>query len=155
MKRHLYYTVPLIIWAGFIFSMSHMNATSSSGLSNDVGLLIGNLLVPGFREMLESEQVLYAEGIQFLVRKAAHMCEYMVLGVLVSRFVCNVWSRWYTKYWSVTAFVMGMLYAVSDEIHQLFIPGRSGQITDVLIDSTGVLIGVALYCGYLRFKIKE
>ena len=42
------------------------------------------------------------------------------------------------------AWVVGTLYAASDEIHQLFVPGRSGQLRDVLLDSDGVAAGILL-----------
>ena len=49
----------------------------------------------------------------------------------------------------------GILYAASDEFHQLFVPGRSGQITDVLIDSGGLLAGILLVVLIKSFYIKQ
>lgn len=43
-------------------------------------------------------------------------------------------------------FAVGSLYAASDEFHQLFVPGRSGRLTDVLIDSAGLLAGILVVC---------
>ena len=42
------------------------------------------------------------------------------------------------------SFSLGLIYAISDEIHQSFIPGRSAQVTDVLIDTSGVIFGIVL-----------
>lgn len=144
-KKHLYYTLPLILWMALIFYMSHQNATTSSETSGQVGMLIGRLLVPGFSGMTESQQILYVEGIQYVVRKSAHVCEYMILGILISRFIYNIKMRFSEKHFPVVAFAIGVLYATIDEIHQLFIPGRSGQVGDIMIDGCGIFIGVVLY----------
>ena len=76
---------------------------------------------------------------RFCSEKSAHACEYAALSVL---FFVN-----YKKKSRKIKQIVGMsalstaLYAVTDEIHQLFVPGRSGQITDVILDSCGGLIG--------------
>lgn len=78
-----------------------------------------------------------------IVRKAAHFSVYFLLGATL-----KIWhlqidfkNKWLNTF---LPFGIGVLYAVSDEIHQLFVMGRSGQITDVLLDSAGVLIGTLL-----------
>lgn len=72
------------------------------------------------------------------VRKTAHITEYMVFHGAV----LYALRRWGMdgKKWLAYAFVITVLYACTDEFHQLFVPGRAGRITDVIIDSTGVLI---------------
>jgi VanZ family protein len=67
-----------------------------------------------------------------VLRKLAHLTEYAILGALLLR---AVGAR-------VPALVAGVAYAVSDEIHQTFVPGRQGSVLDVLIDSAGVVIGI-------------
>ena len=44
----------------------------------------------------------------------------------------------------LVSFIIGVVYASSDEIHQLFVPGREGAVRDVLIDSTGVITGICI-----------
>ena len=51
-----------------------------------------------------------------------------------------------------TAFPLGVLYAASDEFHQLFVPGRAGRVSDVLIDSSGVLLGIAIVSLFMHIK---
>jgi hypothetical protein len=51
----------------------------------------------------------------------------------------------------ILPFLIGVLYAVSDEIHQTFVPGRAGQLRDVLIDSCGVLAGICIIKVLRRF----
>ena len=67
-----------------------------------------------------------------VLRKLAHLTEYAILGALLLR---AVGAR-------VPALVAGVAYAVGDEIHQTFVPGRQGSVLDVLIDSAGVVIGI-------------
>jgi len=52
------------------------------------------------------------------------------------------------------AFVICVLYAISDETHQIFVPGRSAQISDVLIDSVGAIVGILMYLVLGRIKSK-
>ena len=69
-----------------------------------------------------------------LLRKLAHAAEFAVLGVLFLRAVER----------PALAFLLASAYAVSDEIHQIFVPGRLGSPLDVLIDMAGVAVGIAL-----------
>ena len=73
-------------------------------------------------------------GWDLLLRKLAHAAEFAVLGVLFLRAVER----------PVLAFLLASAYAVSDEIHQIFVPGRLGSPLDVLIDVAGVAVGIAL-----------
>ncbi len=78
--------------------------------------------------------------LEMLLRKVAHAVEYMVLGVLLARAVGASGRRSL-----VIAAVLGALYAVSDEWHQTFVPGRKGNLWDVMLDSVSALVGVWLY----------
>jgi len=71
-------------------------------------------------------------GWDLVLRKLAHAAEYTVLGALLLRAVRR----------EVPASVVGIAYALTDEIHQAFVPGRQGRPLDVLIDAAGVLFGV-------------
>lgn len=81
--------------------------------------------------------------LTFLTRKAAHILVYLVLGVLVYNLVRTYeLSRRRTVLISIC---VALGYATFDEIHQLFIPGRSGELRDVLIDTTAASIGIGVY----------
>jgi VanZ family protein len=73
-------------------------------------------------------------GWDLVLRKIAHAGEYAVLGALLLRATSA----------PLPAIALGVLYAVSDEVHQTFVPGRQGSARDVLIDAVGVVAGVAL-----------
>jgi VanZ family protein len=74
-------------------------------------------------------------GWDLVLRKIAHTAEYAILGALLVRATGH----------AGLAFALGTLYAVSDEIHQSFVPGRMGSPLDVAIDAVGVAIGIALW----------
>lgn len=74
-------------------------------------------------------------GWDLVLRKIAHTAEYAILGALLVRATGR----------AGLAFALGTLYAISDEIHQSFVPGRLGSPLDVAIDAVGVAIGVALW----------
>lgn len=86
------------------------------------------------------------------VRSCAHCLEYAGLALLVfNAFYCS-----YGRFRPYLSFLTAALYAVSDEVHQLFVEGRAFQLSDILIDSVGAAIGVAasavLGIIYLNFK---
>jgi VanZ family protein len=85
-----------------------------------------------------------------ILRKNAHYFAYLVLGILV----INALRISGVKGWRVCVLALGIcvLYAVSDEVHQLFVPGRGGQVRDVLIDSAGATVGLGLYQVFGRIK---
>jgi hypothetical protein len=74
-------------------------------------------------------------GWDLLLRKLAHAAEYAVLGALLARATAR----------GGLAFVLGTLYAVSDEVHQEFVPGRMGSALDVVLDAVGVACGVLVW----------
>lgn len=90
---------------------------------------------------LSEEQIQKVIDVSVLiVRKTAHFAEYAVLGFLLA----SVCVSFYLKP-SLTvpiSFFTGTLYAISDEIHQYFVPGRSCQFSDMLLDSSGVICGI-------------
>ena len=76
------------------------------------------------------------------VRKLAHFSIYTLLGISIVGLTCTYKLTTVSK--ATITIISGMIYAISDEIHQTFIEGRSGQITDVLIDTAGIILGVVI-----------
>lgn len=139
-KRKIIFAVLALLWMGIIFSFSARNGEQSSSDSNKVGTVLGKLLIPQFTEWTDKMQVEFAVKIDHIVRKTAHVTEYAVLGFLLAQAFMEDKAKLLFRI--IMPWCIGALYAATDEIHQLFIPGRSGQISDVLLDSVGVLIGV-------------
>lgn len=86
-------------------------------------------------------QISFADKIDHPIRKMAHATEYAILGFLLTGSYAD--SSRKRKNVLLPA-VTGSLYAVSDELHQMFVPGRSCEIKDMLIDSSGVIVGTLL-----------
>ena len=143
-------TVVAFAWMLLIFAFSAQPDTESLEISGHVSYQ----LVSGWNEAFQLEMTgeeLQEEAlrIELPVRKAAHMGEYAVLACLVfgaftgwknagvrsfsNRRKCFIWSA-----------QVAFLYACSDEFHQLYVPGRAGRITDVLIDTTGAIGGLLI-----------
>lgn len=142
-----------IIWMGIIFSFSAQPAADSAELSMGVmdWLLIYFSEIPVLK-FLEEKGIL-----EFIIRKTAHAAEYGILaaflGITISR------SRGWRSRWQIKTIVLCFLYASTDEFHQLFVPGRSGQIRDVAIDTAGAFCAVLLLwmCDklYIRYGQKQ
>ena len=136
MSKKSKYIILTIIWMGFIFCMSNQPANISKELSQNIENLlnhtpiIGNLL----------SDVLNSPNSQFIVRKSAHIILFCFLSILC--FVVIYELKRNVKISTLASFSITFVYACMDEIHQLFIPGRSGKINDVLIDSIGVIMGL-------------
>lgn len=145
--------VLLVLWMGVIFFFSSQNATESSASSGSVIEKIAEVFYPDFEEKTQIEKEEIISSFQFLVRKSAHLASFAVLGVLAFlSFVsyCNL--KFSTR---VTLSVLiCCIYAASDEIHQLFVVGRSCELRDFLIDTIGVFIGTA-FCVFIFKFIKS
>ena len=127
-------------WMLFIYSMSAKDAVSSSVLSSGICYRLCSIFVKGFADMDMDSRLEMAASLSFIVRKSAHFIEYTILGMLYS-FCFRSFGSKRPFLWPA---VSGTLYAVTDELHQVFVPGRSGQINDVLIDAAGSALGAAI-----------
>lgn len=131
------YITLTIVWTIIIFSFSLQPADTSSQVSSGFGRWLIEVFAPNFIDEFESmseEQLAY---IHFLLRKCAHFTEYFILGALVLLSQCHAGIR--RKIF--TGLVICMLVASVDETIQLFVSGRSGQISDVLLDTAGAAVG--------------
>jgi VanZ family protein len=118
----LRYWLPPALWAGVIFILSAQPS------------------LPHYPDTL----------LDLILKKAAHMIEYGILASLLWRALSRGQGALSRSAW-VTAFVVSVLYAASDEYHQTFVPGRNGTPVDVGIDTVGALIAL-LIVGSLRRK---
>ena len=140
--RRKIFLVLTVCWMILIFWFSSRTAELSEKDSLRVGRFAAELLVPGFEEWPFEKQDNCVRVIDHAVRKTAHFTEYLVLGILLTGFFTDADKR--PGIWIRNAWLSGTIYAASDEFHQLFVAGRSGQFTDVMLDSAGVLTGVLL-----------
>lgn len=122
------YWLPVILWMGVIFWMS-TETFSSENTSPFLGKVL-LVLVPGI-----SSQA--AEWIHLVIRKAAHVTEYFVLGLLVFRAFRGGFASSWNRRWPFFTILVVVLFAVLDELHQSFVPAREASIVDVGIDTAG------------------
>lgn len=139
-NKSVVWLIITVVWMTVIFCFSAQPADVSTDTSLRVGMTIGKMSVPDFSKLPKEEQIDYAKKIEFPMRKMAHATEYAILGCLLTN-LCQSLSMKKAYMWS---WLMGNAYAATDEFHQLFVPGRSGQITDVMLDSVGCLTGCLL-----------
>ena len=121
LRNFLLYQFPAILWILAIFIQSSISSLSTPDL--------------GFK----------------MQDKFAHIIEFSVFEFLLRRaFVYSSGINW-RKYWYLLTLIAGSIYAVMDEIHQAFVPGRTSDLYDVVADIIGVLIVVNIY----RFAAKK
>ena len=127
-------------WMLFIFYLSSETADESTVLSDRIAEAIYRVVIPDFEELNPGKRAIYLEAAAAPVRKSAHFLEFSVLGALLCLNMI-LWTSLNKKAVLGIAIAAGALYAMSDELHQLFVYERSGQLSDVLIDTTGAVIG--------------
>lgn len=154
--RKIVSIVLILVWMAVIFSFSAQPDTESSEISGHVSYRIAEMWNHIFgmeHSGQELEQI--AQTIEYPVRKAAHMSEYGVLALLVFH-ALTVYDR--KKRRGCVALGVAAVYAATDEFHQLFVPGRAGRMTDVLIDSAGAflaLLAIHIILYYHKSEIKK
>lgn len=136
MKKKYLYLVLCVLWMGVIFWFSAQPADDSTQMSNGLITMIDHIFHADF--MKEGNMVY--DTISFIVRKSAHMSEYAVLGVLFYLYGKETLGR--KAVWLALLGVFA--YAATDEFHQLFVPGRTGKVVDVMIDTLGGSIGIMI-----------
>ena len=132
-----------------IFVFSSDNGEESTKKSDGVIVSFAKIFVGHNIEKKEQEKLI-ARYVSF-VRKGAHFTIYFILGLSLISLVKEY--RIIDKKSIIIALIIACLYSISDEIHQLFVPGRDGKALDVLIDSIGSLTGIYLY--YIFYKIRR
>lgn len=149
-KRRMIYNVSVwiltFIWLCVIFYFSSQPSEESDEQTSFVINILSRLFNVDISQGGTIEQFGILHNIDFFVRKTAHLTEYAVLGVLSFLSLKEI-SRKFEKqrlFQMSSALIFCLLYAVSDEIHQMFVPGRSPMIRDVMIDFCGSLVGVGV-----------
>lgn len=139
-----------ILWMVMIFSLSSQVAHES----NELSMIITKVIVKTVEKIIPDTDITI-EKFNHLVRKNAHFFAYLILGALVISVLWKsnlVQSR---KFSLLLAIGICVLYAISDEVHQMFVPGRGPQVRDVLIDSTGATIGIVIFMIFNKFRRKK
>lgn len=142
MRKYLAW-LPALCMAAAIFWFSSQPADVSTGVSDRVTLLL--LAMADRLNLFHAEPERLYEICVMLstpVRKCAHITEFAALHVTILFALQK--NAFQGKRWLKTALFLTVLYACTDEFHQLFVPGRAGRVTDVLIDSIGAVLITAV-----------
>lgn len=138
LRQRIWRYGPVLLWLAFIFF-----ASSASMSASNTSRFVGPL-------MLWLDPDITLDGLMFvhyLVRKGAHFIEYAILALLAARAFLTSSLDVLRRQWFIFAFCLVALYSLGDELHQAFVPSRTGTVIDSLIDTAGgttALIAVAL-----------
>ena len=148
MKKNIFRTVIIIcllILFATIFGFSSQNREKSGNLSKKVTYEVTkNIESIQKLDKIEKENVL--NKIEKFIRKMAHFTLYTLVGILMMSLMETYNINRIKKIGSSLG--IGVLYASSDEIHQFFVPGRGPQVLDVLLDSSGVIVGILIFMAF-------
>ena len=131
MKKYINYKLIFVITIMIIiFIFSHDSGSTST--------IKSNILVNGFYNIFNFN--INRRLLTRIIRKSAHISLYALLGFSVSNYLIDFNKKIY-----INSILFILIYSISDEVHQLFIPNRSGSIIDILIDLIGGIIGIILW----------
>ena len=147
--KRLWVWVPTILILCIIYNFSAANGIQSSAMSSGLADKIISFFVSvPFIDFNPAQEVISLQVLHLFIRKLGHLTEYaaLALSMAFALYKYRVNNR---RLMSI-CMVFGFFYAGTDEIHQLFITGRSGQFTDVLIDCLGMSAGVIFFYVLIR-----
>lgn len=144
----------LISLMALIFFFSSQTADESSGTSGRIITFVLETVYPDFDGMDEFEQAQLIEKYQFIVRKSAHFSIYFLMGIF-SYFTFITYTKLPFALRFIFSNITCLAYSVSDEFHQTFISGRSGELRDVCIDFCGSLLAITLFSLFFIKKFKR
>lgn len=163
MRRWLLRIVLLALigfWMYTIWGFSSDNGQESQSLSDKITIKVVYIIEPEYDELAFVKQQELFSKTSVVVRKVGHFGEYAILAVLVSCFLLTyeeLIKKQKSKIWLILiATAVGMVYAITDEIHQGFVDGRSPKVFDVFVDTAGSLAGACfILVIWLLMEIKR
>lgn len=144
----------MIICMLAIFGFSSQDGSSSSKISGSITHKVIAVINPDYDSLSVSAQRAYYKDVHFTVRKLAHFSIFMLLGILALLTFDSYPIRSMAVKVAAAMFLC-LLYAATDEIHQMFSDGRSAQLRDVMIDSAGMVTGILLTLPILKMLEKR
>lgn len=148
MVRKIIKIILIVLWCSLIFMFS--NDTGGTSTKKSDGLIVRTVEKVIKRSLSGEEKDKVLRYFVVPVRKSAHLFIYFILGILIVSLLREY--RDINMKVVLLAVFFAFLYACSDEVHQLFVVGRSGQVKDVFIDTFGSFLGVLLYSFIYRFR---
>jgi len=152
-----FFLVASILTALVIFWFSAQKGVDSQALSDPLTLRLARILRPDYRKLSRSARHSYLQLLSTVIRKNGHFCEFMLLGFNLMGAVRFARPGLTEGDCRLRAMGIAVLYAASDELHQLFVSERAARISDILIDTAGSLTGtfVMTLCLILLAKLNQ
>jgi VanZ family protein len=141
-RPHPLHILATLVWVIFIFSFSLENAQSSSLASSRLAQVVYDLV-----NSILPTSTLTLKDFSVLVRKSAHFISFSILMMLVLRLTFDKLINWKIGSW-----LFCLLIAITDETIQMFVPGRSSQVSDVILDMSGATLILMLFIVVLERK---
>lgn len=138
LRTQLYRWLPLLLWAFVIYLISADSQPYQA-------------IPKAWVEPSPLSRSMKVDGSELLGR-ITHAAEYALLTALAARAI--VWKRKPEPASLLLALAFSLLYSLSDEFHQIFVPGRAFQLQDLSLDFIGALIGLAVFI-FIRWRIKD
>lgn len=133
-----------------IFFFSSQSATLSSKTSSGITRKIAEVVAA----IIRSDNVKCIQDLlHAFVRKAAHFALFFILALSVANTVFQLFGIEKMKLFTVTA-IFCLFYAITDEVHQMFVPGRAAMLNDILVDFFGSICGGGIFI-LLRYFYKR
>ena len=142
----------LIAVCAVIFYFSAQPAVRSSQESGVIVDLIKEKIFDDFSDMTPKEAQRTEHTITLIVRKGAHFSVYAAVGFTAFLAFVKL-SRPKKRY--LFAVIFALIYAASDELHQVFVPGRAGMVSDVILDTCGAVTGALPLFLYVAFHNRK
>ena len=130
----------IVVWMGVIFTFSSQNGKTSLGLSKNIIIKVAEFIKQEKLDPAEIEQI--TKKYIVIIRKGAHFFSYFVLAIFVYIFLKDYLQV--KERLVFTTIFLCFLYAVTDEIHQLFSIGRTARVFDVFVDTLGAALSTVL-----------
>ena len=134
----------------FIFAMSAQSSVESDSTSGQVIIWLLRIFRSDYDSLARDAQTELVFAWQSTVRTLAHFSEYALLGLLARLLI----SQYDCKHTLLVPWLGAVLYAGTDEIHQIFVPGRICDVQDLCVDASGVLLGIGVATVVLRIVRK-
>jgi len=139
-KKYILKLLIIIIWLFIIFSFSAENAEKSQNTSDQV--IVKTVETVRQEKLTPEEKDIVINKYIVIVRKSAHFFLYFILGILFFFLAKDIWGL--TPKAFIFTIIFCFIYAITDEIHQLFIAGRTARIFDVFVDTCGATLSTTI-----------
>ena len=151
MTKKLIKLLLVVAWMALIFVFSHDTGEVSTKKSD--GIIINTMEFLLERDLTDAEKEKWISYLVVPVRKGAHIITYFILGYLMISLLKEF--RLIDKRTFIFAIILCILYSISDEVHQYFVPGRSAGVIDVVIDTVGAGLGVWRWGKKFKLKTRK